>query len=113
MTVTPGSLQIPDVSLLHPQGKETLIQDIKQDQQVEHSKSSLQDQILEGLNDPFSPSIPSILLWDDIGLKLFETLALTPHYAPFHSELSILNHHVDDIIAIIPSGSLLIELGCG
>ncbi|KAJ5999452.1 hypothetical protein N7451_007262 [Penicillium sp. IBT 35674x] len=109
MTVT----QIPDISLVHLQGKETLIQDIKQNEQLDHSKSSIRDQILEGLNDPLSPSIPSILLWDDIGLKLFETLALTPQYAPFHSELSILNQHVDEIIAIIPSGSLLIELGCG
>lgn len=109
MTVT----QIPDVSLVHLQGKETLIQDIKQNQQLDHSKSSIRDQILDGLKDPLSPSIPSILLWDDTGLKLFETLALTPQYAPFHSELSILNQHVDEMIAIIPSGSLLIELGCG
>lgn len=106
MAVTSNAQYSVDVSL----HKGDLIYDIKQDrdtQQVDFRK-----QIVDGLNE-VPPSMSPLLLWNDAGLKLFEILTQQPAYAPFHKEIDILNRHADQMVESMPSGSLLIELGCG
>ena len=36
-----------------------------------------------------------------------------PEYYPYRTELSMLQEHARDIICQIPSGSVMVELGCG
>lgn len=59
------------------------------------------------------PRIPEFLLWDDKGLALFDLFVQTPTYYPFHSEIEIFQQYASEIVKGIPSGSVVIELGCG
>lgn len=72
----------------------------------------LRREIIEGLNSQ-PRSLPSLLLWDDNGQKLFDRFSQTPTYYPFHSEIEILDRCAPDIAESIPGSSALIELGCG
>ena len=57
--------------------------------------------------------LPTILLYDQIGLKLFEEITFLPEYYLTNSEIDILDRYADRIADTIPSGSQLIELGSG
>lgn len=103
--------QALDLGLYNQQ--DTLIDDIKQDHGEQVQQSDYRQQIIDGLKDASDPSVPSVLLWDDVGLKLFGALTLTPGYAPFHSEIAILNQNAEEMVQMVPSGTLLVELGCG
>lgn len=59
------------------------------------------------------PTLPTLLLWDDEGQKLFDQFSQTPCYYPFHGEIEILGRHGFDIGATAPSKGALLELGCG
>ncbi|KAI0533539.1 histidine-specific methyltransferase [Xylaria digitata] len=58
-------------------------------------------------------SIPSLLLWNDRGLKLFDRYTQIPSYYPFHSEIDVLRLYSASIGASMPAGGVLLELGCG
>lgn len=72
----------------------------------------LREQIYSGLSS--TPlQMPSLLLWNDEGQRLFEKLSQTPDYYLNEKEIEILSHKADEIVGSIPPGSVLIELGCG
>ncbi|CAG9984606.1 unnamed protein product [Clonostachys byssicola] len=74
--------------------------------------TSLSELIVQGLlSTPLK--LPSLLLWDDDGLRLFDALTQTPTYYLHDKEVEILAQYANDMAARIPSGSVLIELGCG
>ncbi|KAJ1733316.1 hypothetical protein LPJ61_001617 [Coemansia biformis] len=58
-------------------------------------------------------SLPLVLLYDDVGLDLFDRLTYLPEYYLTNCEIDILQSHSNDIVAEIPDGSDVIELGCG
>lgn len=58
-------------------------------------------------------SLPSLLLWDSHGLRLFDELACDALYYPGRKETSLMRSHADCIAATIPAGSVIIELGSG
>ena len=59
--------------------------------------------------------IPSVLLWDDKGLALFEKIreGAPDAYYPSWKETSLLSRSAIDVAARIPGGTTLIELGTG
>ncbi|KAF7167699.1 hypothetical protein CNMCM6106_003127 [Aspergillus hiratsukae] len=74
--------------------------------------TSLFEQILSDLSS--TPlKLPSLLLWDDDGLDLFDALTQTPSYYLHDKEMEILGQYAHEMADRIPSGSVLIELGCG
>ncbi|KAI2625239.1 histidine-specific methyltransferase [Xylaria nigripes] len=77
-----------------------------------HNSFNLGDEITKGLRK-YPRSIPSLLLWDDSGLELFDRFSQRPAYYSFHSEIEILSRYGSSIGANIPADSLLLELGCG
>jgi uncharacterized SAM-dependent methyltransferase len=84
------------------------IQDIRQSKHEIGAREAL----VQGLiSNP--PRIPEFLLWDDKGLALFDIFVQTPTYYPFHSEIEIFQQYASEIVNNIPSGSAVIELGCG
>jgi uncharacterized SAM-dependent methyltransferase len=85
-----------------------MICDIKRDTH----QGGFQGQIVDSLK-AVPPSMPSLLLWNDDGLKLFDALTQTTTYYPPRKEVEILNRYAGQIVASIPPESLLIELGCG
>ena len=83
-----------------------------QDIQQRRDGTSLSELIVQGLSS-IPLKLPSLLLWDDDGLDLFDALTQTPTYYLHDKEVEILTQYANDMAARIPSGSVLIELGCG
>ena len=72
----------------------------------------LRKEIVDGLlSTPLQ--MPSLLLWNDEGQRLFDKLSQTPSYYLNKKELEILADNADGIVGSIPDDSVLIELGCG
>lgn len=94
-------------SVLEPEDAPQIF-DIRQD----YDSLDLREEIRNGLGAR-PPSLPSLLLWDDQGQKLFDRFSQTPTYYPFHSEIEVLNRNGADIGASVPAGGALLELGCG
>ncbi len=72
----------------------------------------LKECIISGLQET-PKSMPSLLLWDDQGLRNFDAWTKAPAYYPKRCEWEILNNYRHDIACQFPARSVLIELGCG
>ena len=57
--------------------------------------------------------LPTLLLYDEQGLKLFEDITYLDEYYLTNAEIEVLNSHADEIAQQIRAGSLVIELGSG
>ena len=62
-----------------------------------------------------SKEIPSVLLWDDKGLALFERLreSAPDAYYPSRKETDLLSRSTTDVAANLVDGTTLLELGSG
>ncbi|KAI1443741.1 histidine-specific methyltransferase [Annulohypoxylon stygium] len=68
--------------------------------------------IVEGLKS--SPRyLPSVLLWDSVGLGIYEQLMCAKDYYLTHIEKEVLQTHIDAIVESIGEGGVIIELGSG
>jgi uncharacterized SAM-dependent methyltransferase len=92
---------------LEPEGQPRIL-DIRQS----HSTLNLAEEITNSLRGQ-PPSLPSLLLWDDRGQKLFDRFSQRPSYYPFHGEMDVLSQYGSSIGASIPTDEILLELGCG
>jgi uncharacterized SAM-dependent methyltransferase len=68
--------------------------------------------IVTGLKSETKES-PSLLLWDDRGLSLFDAVLDSPKYYPAAREWGLLHDAIYDIARIIPDGARVVELGAG
>ena len=57
--------------------------------------------------------LPSRYLYDDIGSALFETICRLPWYPITRAEMRLLAAHGDEIFALLPSLTTIVELGPG
>ncbi|KAG2009978.1 hypothetical protein CC2G_012842 [Coprinopsis cinerea AmutBmut pab1-1] len=64
----------------------------------------LSQEVLNGLSRPVGEkTLPSMLLWDEEGLRLFDNVITTvPEYYPFATEKKILEEHADEIVNAMP-----------
>ena len=87
------------------------IEDIRRDQ----SGISLLDDIRSGLRprDGGEKRLPTLLLYDKRGLKLFEDITYLDQYYLTNAEIQLLESHATDIAALIPDESDILELGSG
>lgn len=58
-------------------------------------------------------SLPTMLLYDEKGLKLFEEITYLEEYYPTNTEIELLHKHAFDIAHHVQPGSKVIELGSG
>ncbi|KAJ7218230.1 histidine-specific methyltransferase, partial [Mycena haematopus] len=78
-------------------------------------------EVLKGLQSPTShrKSLPSMLLYDELGLRLYEEAAHIPEYYPFSAEEEILREKSDEIVAAmhpdlqLAANEVVLELGAG
>lgn len=79
------------------------------------TKQNLINDIIAGLmpkeND--EKVIPTVILYDDRGLQLFDQITYIDEYYLTNCEIDILDKHVDQLTEYIASGSCIIELGAG
>ena len=58
-------------------------------------------------------TLPTMVLYDEKGLKLFEDITYLDEYYLTSAEIEVLNKHAADIAKMISPGSRLLELGSG
>ena len=76
---------------------------------------SILDELRVNLNPPegHQKQMPTLLLYDEQGLKLFEDITYLDEYYLTNAEIEVLTRHADDIASHIQSGSQVVELGSG
>lgn len=67
---------------------------------------------LKGSHDT-TPAFPSLLLWNEEGLQLFESITHHYDYYLSRSEIEVLERNGDEIARMIKPESILLELGSG
>lgn len=80
--------------------------EVLRDQSIGLSRSEL-------LSNLKKKEIPTILLYDEQGLKLFEKITHLPEYYLTSTESAILRDNATDLVAEIGAGSVVLELGSG
>lgn len=81
-------------------------------EQIECSQSESLRTSIKGSKDK-PPCLPSMLLWNEKGLKLFEAVTHLKEYYLNHVEMDILEQRSDDIARRIRPNSMVIDLGSG
>lgn len=76
--------------------------------------ADLVDTILTSLNQPKSKkSIPTYVLYDTLGLQLFDQITYLDEYYLTDCEADILEKHADQLADRVKNGTVIIELGAG
>jgi len=78
-------------------------------------QQSLLDELTESLQreDGVEKRIPTMFLYDEKGLKLFEDITYLDQYYLTKAEISALQQYADKIVENIADGALIVELGSG
>ncbi|KAI2473086.1 C-type lectin protein [Annulohypoxylon bovei var. microspora] len=75
---------------------------------------NLKEEIYRLLRPPEGPrKLPTLLLYDEKGLQLFEEITYLDEYYLTNHEIQVLRRSAAGIAKAIPSGSLVLELGSG
>lgn len=96
---------------LHNGSSHVPILDIRRDE--------LSSSQLNGIHEMLRPEeagqkrLPTTILYDAQGLKLFEEITFLEEYYLTNAEIEVLENHASDIASLIPAGSRIIELGSG
>ena len=79
------------------------------------SEPSLIFDIRKGLNPGVGRELrmPTMLLYDEAGLKLFEDITYLEEYYLTNAEIEVLKNHAADIASHVRAGSQVVELGSG
>ncbi|KAH7350379.1 C-type lectin protein [Pyrenochaeta sp. MPI-SDFR-AT-0127] len=64
-------------------------------------------------DDGGEKNLPTLLLYDEFGLRLFEKITYLDQYYLTNAEIEVLETYADQIAQRIPSDSILVELGSG
>lgn len=75
----------------------------------------LKQLILDGLQpkNGGEKTLPTLLLYDNAGLKLFEKITYLDEYYLTGDEIEVLEKHASQIADRIPDHSMVVELGSG
>ncbi|KAG9235815.1 C-type lectin protein [Amylocarpus encephaloides] len=75
---------------------------------------NLKEEIMASLQPDKGPKrMPTLLLYDEKGLQLFEKITYLEEYYLTNAEIDVLERSADSIAKAIPSGSMVVELGSG
>ena len=73
----------------------------------------LGEEIRAGLGAAGQKTLPSRLLYDDVGSALFEVISLLPEYGLTRADERILRAHATEIVGRLPVSLRVVELGSG
>ncbi|KAI9679296.1 MAG: hypothetical protein M1817_005316 [Caeruleum heppii] len=86
---------------------------------IDIRRGVIQHSILDDMMQKLQPALgqekkmPTLLLYDEVGLKLFEDITYLPDYYLTNAEIETLELHATEIAARIVPGSMVVELGSG
>ncbi|EPS44094.1 hypothetical protein H072_1940 [Dactylellina haptotyla CBS 200.50] len=84
------------------------------DIRTSHVESQLNDDIVEGLSKGVGEkTLPTMLLYDQAGLRIFEEITYTDDYYLTNAEIEVLSTYAAEIAARVPDGAAIVELGSG
>ncbi|KAL8830323.1 MAG: hypothetical protein Q9170_005780 [Blastenia crenularia] len=97
--------------MVHNFDTATCIEDIRQND----IGSSVLDELHQGLRPEAGKEkrLPTLLLYDEKGLKLFEDISYLDEYYPTNAEIEVLQKYAIEIVASIPQDCVILELGAG
>ncbi|KAL8730718.1 MAG: hypothetical protein Q9166_003910 [cf. Caloplaca sp. 2 TL-2023] len=97
--------------MVHNRDSAALIEDIRQDT----SDVCILDELRDGLRprDGCEKRMPTLLLYDERGLQLFEDITYLDEYYLTNAEIEVLQTHSPAIATSIPEGCMILELGSG
>ncbi|KAL8933764.1 MAG: hypothetical protein Q9211_005596 [Gyalolechia sp. 1 TL-2023] len=82
-------------------------------------QNDIGDFVLDELRDGLQPlagrekRLPTLLLYDEKGLNLFEDISYLDEYYVTNAEMEILRKHAAELATLIPHGCIILELGAG
>ena len=81
----------------------------------ESAKIELKELIRKGLHPEKGEekTLPTLLLYDNAGLKLFEDITYLDQYYLTGEEIWLLEKYAERVAERIPSGAMVVELGSG
>ncbi|KAL6414597.1 hypothetical protein AUP68_01128 [Ilyonectria robusta] len=80
----------------------------------EHVEFNLKEEVISSFNPDEGPrTLPTLLLYNEKGLQLFEEITYLDEYYLTNYEIEVLKKSSADIARRVPEGSMLIELGSG
>lgn len=78
------------------------------------NNNSMVDAILTSLDQPKGrKSIATFLLYDELGLQLFDEITRLEEYYLTNAERAILQDRADELASRVNDGSIIVELGSG
>ena len=100
----------PTMATVNGDGKISIL-DIRQGP----SGLSLVNQMRDTLNPGKGQEkkLPTLLLYDEKGLTLFEDITYLDEYYLTNAEIEVLERYADQIVEQIQAGSMVVELGSG
>ncbi|KAI0219812.1 hypothetical protein L0F63_007201 [Massospora cicadina] len=78
-----------------------------------YTEADLKQAILKGIANESAKTIPTLVLYDDLGLQLFDQVTYLDEYYLSAAEIDIINAQTNQIVESIPNGAAIIELGSG
>lgn len=76
--------------------------------------NALRNDILTGLcNPPGQRTLPTLLLYNERGLKIFEDITYLDEYYLTNTEIEILSQYAASMASRIEDGGIIVELGSG
>lgn len=101
------------------------IVDLRGNTAKSNTDSNLQSSIIKSLStknvrfakdgvETLIRSIPTMVLYDDKGLEIFDKITYVDEYYLTEAEIDVLRNHAEECVRkIVRDGSVLVELGCG
>ncbi|KAI5459770.1 C-type lectin protein [Mariannaea sp. PMI_226] len=84
------------------------------DIRTRHVDFNLKEEIISQFNPEEGPRrLPTLLLYNEKGLQLFEEITYLEEYYLTNYEIELLKESCDEIASQIPEGAMIIELGSG
>jgi uncharacterized SAM-dependent methyltransferase len=85
------------------------------DIRVDTAQSDILADIQKGLRPEAGgeKKLPTLLLYDEAGLRLFEAITYLDQYYLTNAEIEVLENYADQIAQRVQPGSVLVELGSG
>jgi uncharacterized SAM-dependent methyltransferase len=101
-----------------------LIIDVRLSDKTSNGLPNIHDDVVKGLSQPVNQkTLPTILLYDEEGLRIYEERTRVPDYYLFPAEENLFKSHAHDIAKVMyrrhgggnkqQVGSAILELGSG
>ena len=109
--IVPLNLTASQSKMVFNGGSSIRIEDIRQNE----IGPSVLDDLRQGLRplNGGEKRLPTLLLYDEEGLRLFEDISYLEEYYLTNAEVEILERYATEIAACVPHGCLILELGSG